>query len=235
MCLTPTTPVMEAIMYHVSSVKEIKPFLPMSVDVRFAIEDGIALTYVRGVKATLNATDANTIISFARNLPDNAKYCEAGTYLGGSALLVALHSNAIVWAHDVWDISGQLKPGQLPEDAEHQSLLVNDALFQFYNAVKQNNLIQRIIPMRGDSKYTMNAHDDKSLDLAFIDGDHSFEGAYGDLVTVFPKIKSGGTILAHDCIPNSDPLRAMEKFTQENNLKFYIVPGSWGMAVVNIP
>jgi Methyltransferase domain len=36
------------------------------------------------------------------------------------------------------------------------------------------------------------------LDLAFIDGDHSFEAVKKDLATVEPWIKSGGTLAFHD-------------------------------------
>jgi predicted O-methyltransferase YrrM len=198
-----------------------------SPDVQFTVEDGIAFTVVNGVKATLNSIDGQTLIWHARQLKDGARYLETGSYLGGSALLVALHSNATVWAHDMWE-------SQLSGTNTHDSLEVKDYLFEFYRAVKDNELQNRVIPIRGDSKYTVGIHDDKTIDLAFIDGDHSYDGAFGDLVKVFPKMKKGGTILAHDCIPDSEPRRAIENFTRPRGLSYQIVPGSWGMAVITV-
>jgi hypothetical protein len=39
---------------------------------------------------------------------------------------------------------------------------------------------------------------DGSLDLVFIDGDHSFDGCAIDISTWLPKLKSGGIIAGHD-------------------------------------
>ena len=65
-------------------------------------ENGIAFTSVNGVRGILRKADADTLIEHAKNLKPDAKYIETGSYLGCSALLVALHSNATVWAHDIW-------------------------------------------------------------------------------------------------------------------------------------
>jgi predicted O-methyltransferase YrrM len=189
-------------------------------------ENGIAFTVVKGVRATLNQTDSQTLIWHAQQLKEGSRYLETGSYLGGSALLVALFSPATVWAHDIWET-------RLSGPNEHESLEVKDYLFEFYKMVKENKLENRIIPVRGDSKYTVGIHDDKSVDLAFIDGDHSYEGALGDLQKVYPKMKSGGTILVHDCTPQSHPLRAVCDFTRDKGIEFRIVHGSTGMVIIS--
>lgn len=186
------------------------------------IEDGIAYTKINGTRGTLNFYDAQTIITHAKTLGPRAKYLETGSYLGCSALLVALHSNATVYAHDIWVTDwSELKGCPPPE--------VKDYFYEFYNSVKKNNMENRIVPVRGNSAYTVGIHDDCSIDLAFIDGDHSFEGCLDDLRVVWPKMASKGTILVHDCIPNSEPLGAVKKFASEKNISFEIVPGTWGM------
>ena len=186
------------------------------------VEDSIAYTKVNGTRGTLNYFDAQTIIGHAKQLPKNAKYLETGSYLGCSALLVSLHSDATVWAHDIWVTDwSELKGCPPPE--------VKDYFYEFYSAVKKNNLVNRVIPVRGNSVYTVGIHDDDSIDLAFVDGDHSHEGCLADLRAVWPKMKKGATILVHDCIQNSEPLAAVKVFTQEKNLQFEIVPGTWGM------
>lgn len=42
---------------------------------------------------------------------------------------------------------------------------------------------------------------DRSLDLVFIDGDHSFDGVYSDIMNYLPLIKKGGTLAGDDYHP----------------------------------
>jgi predicted O-methyltransferase YrrM len=130
----------------------------------------------------------------------NGKYLETGSYLGCSATIVAFNSNATVWAHDIWVSDwSELKGCPPPE--------VKDYFYEFYNGIRRNKLEHRVIPIRGNSAYTVGIHEDESIDLAFIDGDHSYEGCLADLKAVWPKVKKGGVVLIHDCILNSAPLR----------------------------
>lgn len=190
-------------------------------------ENGIAYTSVNGVRGTLNFYDCKTIIEHAKNLSPGQKYMEIGSYLGCSSLLVAFFSKVTIWAHDIWVTDWSELKGCPPPTVE-------DYFYKFYSAVKANNFVNRIIPIRGNSLYTVGIHDDKSIHLCFIDGDHSYEGCLGDLENVFPKMHPQGTILIHDCVPDSEPLKAVEKFTAEKGLTFTLVQGSWGMACIKL-
>lgn len=200
----------------------------MSPDINHFVTDGIAYTSVNGTKGTLNQWDAHTIIDHAQRLPEGARYLETGSYLGCSALLVALHSNAMVWAHDLWVTDWSELKGCPPPQ-------VNDYFYEFYSGVKKNGLEHRVIPIRGNSTYTVGIHEPQSIDLAFVDGDHSYEGCLGDLEAVLGKMKKTGTILVHDCIPDSEPLKAVTDFTNKNGFNFKVLPGSWGMARITLP
>ena len=46
---------------------------------------------------------------------------------------------------------------------------------------------------------------DESLDLVYIDADHSYYGCYSDIETWFPKVKSGGLICGHDYLDANIP------------------------------
>lgn len=198
----------------------------MNPTVTFDVVDGIAFTFVNGVKGLLNQNDAAVIRKHALELPVNGKYVETGTYLGCSALLVALHSKATVWAHDIW-----AEQWENNKDASEKECIKTDNFFyEFYKGVKKNNLQNRVIPIRGDSAYTVGIHDPESIDLAFIDGDHTYEGALKDFRNVYPLMKKGGIILAHDCQPNSPPRAAITKFASENNLTFEVYPYTTGLA-----
>tara|TARA_R110000823_G_scaffold27693_3_gene80849 strand:- start:215 stop:607 length:393 start_codon:yes stop_codon:yes gene_type:complete len=93
---------------------------------------------------------------------------------------------------------------------------VDDYFYTFYENVLNNNLQNIVIPIRGDSAYTLNIHRDESIDLAFIDGDHSFEGALKDLNAILPKMKKDGIILCHDCRPGGDVSNALRDFCVKN-------------------
>jgi predicted O-methyltransferase YrrM len=164
------------------------------------------------------------LINPAKKLGPNAKYVETGSYLGGSSMIISKFSTATIWAHDIW-----LEPRPDLENAgpagpeEHM-------LYRFYDAVKNNGLETRVIPIRGDSSYTLGIHDPESIDLAFIDGDHTHEGALKDFRKIWPLMKKGGVILAHDCVKGEGAFKAIVDFTRENDISFEVFPNTTGMA-----
>lgn len=188
------------------------------MDLKFEVtDDGMAYTYVNGVKGTLNEADTNVLLNHYIQLPMNSKYVETGSYLGCSGVLAGLSSKhgSTVYCHDIWfeNIEDITATGTRPPDG------VDNYLFTFYENVLNNNLQNIIIPIRGDSAYTLNIHRDESIDLAFIDGDHTYEGALKDLDTVLPKMKKGGVILCHDCRPGSDVSKALREFCVKNGIQ----------------
>ena len=59
--------------------------------------------------------------------------------------------------------------------------------------------------------------EDESLDFIFIDGNHSFESAYTDIVTWYPKAKKGG-LFSGDDFSIDGVNDALYKFKRENNM-----------------
>jgi hypothetical protein len=54
-------------------------------------------------------------------------------------------------------------------------------------------------PMIMESKDAASIFKDKSCDLIFIDGDHSFEATIQDIEMWKPKVKPSGILCGHDC------------------------------------
>jgi len=184
--------------------------------------EGYMYAYYKNIKGFLNRADCENLISHAKALPEGAKYLETGTFMGVSAHLVAQNSNATVWCHDIWALSSNIVPEECP----------SECFFEFYKCVSDNSLQNRIIPITGNSLKTVSIHSDRSIDLAFVDGDHFYPGALGDFRNVLPKMKVGGVILAHDCTPGSECIRAIEDFTRETGQTFTMLPGTSGMAKI---
>lgn len=77
-------------------------------------------------------------------------------------------------------------------DAQTWKMIYN----KFLNNIKQfKNRVQII---RSDSISAAAQIEDHSLDLIFIDADHSYEGTSKDIKTWFPKLKSDGIMCGHD-------------------------------------
>jgi predicted O-methyltransferase YrrM len=194
------------------------------MELDFTVENGIAFTIFKGVRGTLNMNDAKALVQHASNLTDGSKYVETGSYLGCSSILIACHSNATVYAHDIWVSNWDELKGSPPPE-------IKDYFYEFYKNVSRNGLQNRIIPIRGNSVYTLGIHEYESIDLAFIDGDHSYEGCLKDLQMVHPRMKKNSTILIHDCYPGSETLRAVHDFTSGN---FEQIPGTCGMVRIKL-
>lgn len=67
--------------------------------------------------------------------------------------------------------------------------------------------------LKGISTLMIQSIPDDSLVLAYIDGDHTYDGALRDLVAIYPKVKKGGIISGHDYLnPAYGVSRAVSDF-----------------------
>ena len=79
---------------------------------------------------------------------------------------------------------------------------------------------EKAVFLKGMSSEMIKQIPDDSLVLAYIDGDHSFNGCFNDLINVCPKVKSGGVISLHDYENLSYGVNhAVRKFLVENGYK----------------
>jgi len=71
-----------------------------------------------------------------------------------------------------------------------------------------------------------------NLELLFVDGDHTYEGCLADLTNYGDRAKK---ILIHDCeCPLTFPgvRKACEHYSKVVKRDFYVIPGSYGMGVI---
>ena len=126
-------------------------------------------------------------------------YAETGSFLGCSSILMAsvLPPESLVYAHDLWVDTSQ---GETLSEAGLPPKMVDDYFYIFYDNIRKRGLEKTVIPVRGNSSYTVGIHQPESIDFGFIDGDHSYQGALNDLRNIYPLIKPGGILLVHDVI-----------------------------------
>jgi hypothetical protein len=188
-----------------------------------------ALTY--GDYLALN-TIAQTKCSSITNR--SLRYAEVGSYRGMSATIVA-HScpKSLIFCHDLFPVTKEeLTNSSLPPPK------ASNMFMEFWTGVKRNKLEGQIIPMRGKSSETLILHDDDSLDLVFVDGDHSIEGTLIDLRLMWSKLKAnGGILLLHDAIVQEDGedhmvRKALKLFSNEVKSPFFDIDATWGMVMM---
>jgi hypothetical protein len=77
-----------------------------------------------------------------------------------------------------------------------------------------------IVLLRGISYHVMSCLTPKSLDMVYIDGDHSYLGCKRDLAHSYHKVKSGGWIMGHDyCGVLPGVVQAVNEFCHTNKLE----------------
>jgi len=69
---------------------------------------------------------------------------------------------------------------------------------QFYNNNIKEKYKDRLIPIQGYSELVADQIPNNSIDLIFIDGNHSYEYVYKDIVKYSPKLKTNGILTGHD-------------------------------------
>jgi len=119
------------------------------------------------------------------------KIAEVGVNYGETTrrLLDAFHDSEITLV-DPW--AEQKINGRLYKRSQKQW----DEIYDTVN----NEFGDRCNIVRKFSLDAVNDFEDKTFDLVFIDGDHSYEGVYGDVKHWLPKVKSNRLLAGHDCI-----------------------------------
>ena len=82
----------------------------------------------------------------------------------------------------------------------------------------------RAIFLQGFSADMAGLVPDNSLSLVYLDGDHSYNGVWTDLVAWFPKLKVGGVLAGHDFLaPEYGVKQAVEDFCR-SRFEVHVIP-----------
>jgi predicted O-methyltransferase YrrM len=121
----------------------------------------------------------------ARGLPSGSVIAEIGSYLGSSTCFLASGGRRRIsklYCIDTWENDAMSEGPRKTFDA----FLQNTSMFK-----------NVIAPLKGKSIEVVKLLDG-TIDLLFIDGDHSYEAVVTDLKTYLPKVKAGGLLILHD-------------------------------------
>lgn len=184
-------------------------------------EPGTHMLNINGVKGYLIEGDVNYLWNLGLELPKNGSYLEIGSWMGLSSIIVAnsllsnLNFGAKIYCVDTWRGS---------EEHQEMPVIQQDKLFDtFLSNIEGAGVSGFINPIRGASVEVASKFPSASLDMLFVDGDHSLEGCYADLVAWYPKLKPTGRILGHDAAESCGAYEAVAQFCHEKKLDFKII------------
>ena len=182
----------------------------------FTVEDGAAITTFKGVRGHLTKVDSTIIRQLASEMESGGIYVEVGSYLGCSACITGHHAppGTLVYAHDIW-----FENMTTLTDTSQPPIYVDNYFKVFYDNVRRLKMERTIIPIRGDGNYTLTLHEPNSVSVAFVDGDHSYEGSLADMRNIWNILKPGGTMILHDCTLDSEVYKGLTTFLAENNME----------------
>jgi tetratricopeptide (TPR) repeat protein len=175
---------------------------------------------VKGVKGFLVEGDIRFLFEKAKNLPRDGTIIEIGSFMGLSSIIMAnalftsQNYAAKLYCIDTWEGS--------PEHADLSEIKTRQ-LFDIFLANIQNSGVGSLIhPIRKPSVIAAADFTNESVDMIYVDGDHSFEGCYADLKAWYPKLRKEGILFGHDCTPDGGVRQALEKFANEHGFTYKI-------------
>lgn len=131
---------------------------------------------------------------------ENPVGAEIGVFQGKlSSNLLDLHKGLKLFMIDPWSSDTYAGKGNDSGPELYRERTQNDCkinLQKAVNAVKKYH--RRGVIVQNFSADAVKSIPDKSLDFAFIDGDHSYKGCAEDIRLWLPKVKPGGWICGHD-------------------------------------
>ncbi len=126
----------------------------------------------------------------ARLLPRGGRIVEVGTWRGASARRWLRRRPTRLVCVDAYqcpgDESWEGRAQQRELDAMHEAVLHRFSRFEAFTLVRQR------------SPGAARAFQDAAYDVAYIDGDHSYEGCRADLSHWWPKVRPGGWLVLDD-------------------------------------
>lgn len=157
------------------------------------------------------------------SMEHGATYLEVGSWMGLSSIAVCfglmsnLNFTSKVFCVDPWEI--------MPEMNHFEELVPNGDLYQtFLNNIEKTKVKKFITPLRGKSvDVSKTIEENQKFDYIFIDGDHSFQGCYDDIIAWLPKLKEGGKFIGHDAEPKGEVVQALEQIKKEKNISYSLV------------
>jgi predicted O-methyltransferase YrrM len=131
------------------------------------------------------------VLLLADNISKNSKMIEIGAYTGESTQIFA--------STGIFSEINVVEPFKFNESFNNTSIENVQKWIKVEEEFKNNTRFFNNVKLFKDYSHNIsNIFADKSVDLVYIDGDHSYEAVSKDIELYLPKIKQGGIMAGHD-------------------------------------
>jgi hypothetical protein len=161
----------------------------------------------------------------------NGIIIEIGVY-GGASILpiedICLTNNNKIYGIDPWEDQNFSIVNGLPVAPERIAEMTKNLKYARLNLediIAELNY-KNITLLKSTSKIEINKFENNSVDLVFIDGDHSYNFVYNDMSSWIEKIKPGCTLCGDD-FGWATVKAAVVDFCNKNKLKYTVAGGKW--------
>lgn len=165
-------------------------------------------------------------------LDNGSRIVEVGSWMGQSVIYlaqqVAISKKDIkINAVDIWDMSYDYEP--FHSMFEKAKSLNTDLYGLFTLNLETFNVSNLVNPLMMNSVTASEEFEKETVDVVFIDANHSYEAVRDDLRAWWPKIKKGGIMTGHDYFnpPPDGVKQAVDEFFQLLDLSVQIKEGCW--------
>ncbi len=153
------------------------------------------------VEGFLAPLEAIGLYKYASRLGPDANIVEIGSWKGKSTYCLAIGlAKGTVFAIDPFDASGEQGSAQTYDRMKGEQPLLD----QFKHNMKTLGVLDKIHVLQGFSKEFIGKVN--TIDLLFIDGNHSIEACQFDYEQYAPNLNIGGFLLFHDFNPTRKEL-----------------------------
>lgn len=136
---------------------------------------------------------------------------EVGVWKGRSTAVLAKYSPGTVWAVDHWRGTPADQAQHALYAAELQGEDPGEAVYQgFLKALAAPIRAGKVMPVRMasvEAAHYLSKLVADTLDMVFLDGDHSYEAVRDDIAAWSPLLRAGGLLCGHDYAPRWEGVR----------------------------
>lgn len=137
--------------------------------------------------------------------PKANTWVELGSFYGeSSTIMLGFRKLKKLYCVDSWTVCPEYNAAHKTFDESTKSADFSPAKDVFLNRLKKEIDSGRCVPMIQDSVSASLSFDDNTLDVVYVDADHSYESVMTDLETWYKKIKTGGFLCGHDYKMSND-------------------------------
>ena len=153
------------------------------------------------------------LVNYIGGLSDKT-ICEIGCFLGISTETFLCFNPKKLYAIDIWGLNEQYSECDWIFNGRPN---FNDIEQQFRNMAKNYNNVEII---KNYSKYACHGFQNESLDVVYIDGEHTYTCVSDDIKCWLPKIKKGGYMCGHDIVQHQIESAVIDTLKTNNVVKF---------------